>query len=124
MMCTILACLRDSLTYMRQVAIHTMDYVYAATSNILSPDIPPVEDLRSMLRCIESELPSEMHLPISLDDTLHFYCVSQQTCLNSRRTVPASHQCAHTKQSTKAPNIYKVFNLSGPQSNLSASTSI
>ena len=39
-MCTILAYLRDSLTYMRQVAIHTMDYVDVATTNILSPDIP------------------------------------------------------------------------------------
>ena len=50
-----------------------MDYVDAATTNILSPDILPVEDLRNMLRHIESELSSMMHLPISLDDTLHFY---------------------------------------------------
>ena len=47
-------------------------YVDAATTNILSPDILPVEDLRNMLRHIESELPSTMHLPISLNDTLHF----------------------------------------------------
>ena len=69
---TILACLRDSLTYMRQVAIHTMDYVDAATTYVLSPDTLPVEDLRNMLRHIESELPSTMHLPISSDNTLHF----------------------------------------------------
>ena len=72
-MCTILACLRDSLTYMRHVAIHMMDYVDAAATNILSPDILPMKGLRSMLRHIESELPSTMHLPISLDGTLHFY---------------------------------------------------
>ena len=47
-MCTILAYLRDSLTYMRQVAIHTMDYVDTATTNILSLDILPVEDLRHL----------------------------------------------------------------------------
>ena len=70
---TILAYLRDSLTYMRQIAIHTMNYVDAATTNILSPDIIPVDDLRNMLRHIESELPSIMHLPISFDNTLHFY---------------------------------------------------
>ena len=58
---------------MRQAAIHMMDYVDAATINILSPDIHPVEDLRNMLRHIESELPSVMHLPVSLDNTLHFY---------------------------------------------------
>ena len=50
-----------------------MDYVDAAPTNILSPDILPAEDLRNMLRHIESELPSTMHLPISLDDTPHFY---------------------------------------------------
>ena len=69
---TILAYLRDSLTYMRQVAIHMMDYVDAAVTHMLSPDILPVEDLRNMIRHIESELPLTMHLPISLDDTFHF----------------------------------------------------
>ena len=38
-MCTVLAYLRDSSTYMRQVAMHMMDYLDAATTNILSPDI-------------------------------------------------------------------------------------
>ena len=40
--CTILAFLRDSLTYMEQNAIYMMDYVNAATTNVLSPDILPV----------------------------------------------------------------------------------
>ena len=61
----ILAYLRNSLTYMRQVAIHTVDYVDEAIINVLSPDILPVEDLKNMLRHIESELPSMMDLPIS-----------------------------------------------------------
>ena len=72
-MCTILAYLRDSLTYMKHVAIHTMDYVDEATTNILLPDILTVEDLQNMLTHIESELPSTVHLSISSDDTLHFY---------------------------------------------------
>ena len=70
---TILACFRDSLTYMMPVAIHTMHYGDAVTMKILSPDILSVEDLRSMHRHIESELPMTMHLPISSDDTPHFY---------------------------------------------------
>ena len=57
---------------MRQVAIHMMNYVDAATTNILSPDILPVEDPRNMLRYRESELPLTMH-----------------TCIDSRRAVPA-----------------------------------
>ena len=72
-MCTTLACLRDSLTYMRQVAIHIMDYVDAARTNIFSPDILRVEDLISIVRHVESELPSTMHQPTSSDDTLQFY---------------------------------------------------
>ena len=75
-MCTILAYPNDSLTYMRQVAVHTMDYVDAATTNVLSPDIFLVEDLRNMLRHRELELPSTMHLPISLDSTFHFTDIS------------------------------------------------
>ena len=70
---TILVYLRDSLTYMRQVAIHKLDYVDAATTNKSSPDILPVADPRNMLKHTESELLPTMHLPISSDNTLHFH---------------------------------------------------
>ena len=50
-----------------------MDYGDAATTYVLSPDTLPVADLRNMLKHIESELPPTMHLPISSDNTLHFY---------------------------------------------------
>ena len=39
-MCTILGYLRDSITYTRQIGIHTMESVDAAKTNVLSPDIP------------------------------------------------------------------------------------
>ena len=71
--CSILANLRDSLYHMREVTIHTMDYVDAATTGILSPHVLPVEDLRRMLLHIEETLPSTMHLPISSEDTFLFY---------------------------------------------------
>ena len=64
---------RDFLYYMRQIAMHAMDYIDTATTGILSPQVLPVEDLREMLIHIEVELPSTMHLPVSSDDTLHFY---------------------------------------------------
>ena len=70
---SILANLRDSLYYMRQIAMHAMDYTDAATTGILSPHVLPVEDLREMLMHVEVELPSTIHLLVSLDDTLHFY---------------------------------------------------
>ena len=58
---------------MRQMAMHAMDYIDAATTGILSPHILPVEDLREMLMHTEAEQLSTMHLPVSLDDTIHFY---------------------------------------------------
>ena len=39
---SILAILWDSLYYMREVALHTMDYIDAATMGILSPHVLPV----------------------------------------------------------------------------------
>ena len=47
------AYLRDCLPYMKKVATHIMDYVDAATTNILSPDICLVKELKGMLRDIE-----------------------------------------------------------------------
>ena len=58
---------------MREAALHTMDYIDAATTAILSSHVLPVEDLREMLTHIEETIPSTMHLPISSEDTLHFY---------------------------------------------------
>ena len=117
-MCTILAYPRDSLTYMKQVAIHLMDYVDAATANILSPDILSVEGLRSMLRHVEFEVPSTMHLPISLDDTLHFYQYLNTHVLIAEGQflllidVPIQNRAQQLQ-------IYEVFNLSVLHSNLS-----
>ena len=53
--------------------MHATDYIDAATTSILSPHVLPVEDLWEMLMHTEAELPSTLHLPVSLDDTLHFY---------------------------------------------------
>ena len=67
---SILASLQDSLYYMAEVAIHTMDYTDEATTGILSLHVLPVEDLREMLSHIEEPLPFMMHLPtyfISID---------------------------------------------------------
>ena len=50
-----------------------MDYIDAATSGILSPHVLPVADLQKMLNHIADTLPPTLHLPISPEDTLHFY---------------------------------------------------
>ena len=50
-----------------------MDYIDAATSGILSHHVLPVADLQKMLNHIADTLPPTLHLPISPEDTLHFY---------------------------------------------------
>ena len=55
------------------VSTHTMEYINAATSGILSPHVLPVADLQKMLQHIAVTLPPTLHLPISPEDTLHFY---------------------------------------------------
>ena len=104
---------------MRQVAIHMVDYVDAATTNVLSPDILPVEDLRNMLKHIESELPPIMHLPISSDNTLHFYHYLNIHVLIADRqfllltNIPIQNRAQQLQ-------IYEVISLPVPHSNLSA----
>ena len=116
---TILACLRESLTYMRQVTINTMDYVDAATTNVLSPDILRVEDLRNMLRHIESKLPSTMHLPISSDNTLHCYQYLNKHVLivDGQFLLLVNMPIQNRAQQLQ---IYEDFSLPVPHSNLSA----
>ena len=50
-----------------------MDYIDATTCGILSPHVLPVTDLQKMLQHIVDTLPPTLHLPISPEDTLHFY---------------------------------------------------
>ena len=50
-----------------------MEYINAATLETLSLHVLPVIDLQKMLQHIADTLPPTLHLPISTDDTLHFY---------------------------------------------------
>ena len=70
---SVFANLRDSLHYIRMVSTHTMEYINAATSRMLSPHVLPILDLQKMLQHIADTLPPTLHLPISPEDTLHFY---------------------------------------------------
>ena len=71
---SVLANLLDSLSYTRKSSMHTMDYIDAATTGKLSPHILHITDLKQMLSHIEETLPPTMHLPVSSEGTLHFYC--------------------------------------------------
>ena len=116
---SILANLWDSLYYIREVAIHTMDYTDAATTGILSPHVLPIEDLREMLSHIEETRSSIMHLPISPEDALHFYrYLSIHVLIADEQfllliDVPIQDHAQQLK-------IYEVFNLAIPHGNFSA----
>ena len=70
---SVFANLHDSLNYILMISIHTMEYIDPATSETLSPHVLPVLDLQRMLQHIVDTLPQTLHLPISPEDTLHFY---------------------------------------------------
>ena len=70
---SVFANLRESLHYIRMVSTHTMEYIDAATSGTLLPHVLPIIDLQKMLQHIADTLPPTLHLPLSPEDTLHFY---------------------------------------------------
>ena len=70
---SVFANLCDSLNYIQMVSTHTMEYIDTATTGTLSPHVLPVIDLQRMLQHIAGTLPPTLHLPISPEDTLHFY---------------------------------------------------
>ena len=113
---SVLANLQDSLSYIRMVSTHTMDYIDVAMTGTLSPHILPIMDLKSMLSHIEETLPSTLHLPVSSEDTLHFY---QYVCTHVVITnkqflllidVPIQDQ-------SQQLSIYKIFTLDIPHDN-------
>ena len=98
---SVLANLQDSLTYIRTVSTHIMDYINAATTGTLSPHVLPVWDLKEMLIHIEESLPSTLHLPVSSVDTLHFYHYLHMHVLNCQQAIPTSHRCTNSGPFTK-----------------------
>ena len=70
---SVFANLCDSLKYIQMVSTNTMDYIDTATSGTLSPHVLPAVDLQRVLKHIADTLPPTLHLPISPEDTLHFY---------------------------------------------------
>ena len=88
--------LQDSLHYLHTVSTHTMDYINAATSCILSLHFLPVVDLQKMLQHITDTLPPTLHLPISPEDTLHFLQILMYTCLDREQTCLINDQHSYT----------------------------
>ena len=116
---SVLANLQDSLSYIIKVSSHTMDYTDPATTGTLSTHILPMMDLKKMLSYIEETLLSTLHLPISSEDTLHFYrYLCTHVLITNKQfflliNVPIQDQ-------SQQLSIYKIFTLDIPHGNLTA----
>ena len=116
---SVLANLQDSLSYIRTVSMHIMDYVNAAVTCTLLSHILPIMDLKKMSVDIEETIPPTLHLTVSSEDTLHFYrylCThvlitnKQFLLLMDVPIQDRSHQLS----------IYQVFTLDIPHGNFTA----
>ena len=101
------------------VSTHTMENINAATSGTLSPHVLPITDLQKMLRHIADTLPPTLHLPISPEDTLHFYRYLHTHVLIENKQflllidVPIQDRACQI-------TVHQVFNLDIPHRNYSA----
>ena len=116
---SVLANLRDSLSYIIKVFTHTMDYIDAATTGTLPPNILPIMDLKKMLFHIEETLPSTLHLPVSPEDTLHFYCYLCTHVLITNKQFLLLIDVPIQDWSQQL-TIYKMFTLDIPHGNFTA----
>ena len=116
---SVLANLQDSLSYIRTVSTHTMDYIDASTTGTLSPHILPIMDLKKMLAHIEETLPSTLHLPVLSEDTLHFcrYLCTHVLTTNKQFLLLIDVQIQDRSQQL---SIYKIFTLDIPHGNFTA----
>ena len=115
---SVLANLRDSLSYITKVSTHTMDYIDTATTGTLLPHILPIMDLKKMLSHIEETLPSTLHLPISSEDTLHYHYLCTHVLI-TKKQFPLLNDAPIQIQSQQL-TIYKNFTLDIPQGNFTA----
>ena len=115
---SVLANLQESLSYIRTFSMHTMDYIDAATTSTLSPYILPIMDLK-MLVHIEETLPPTLHLPVSSEDTLHFYRYLCTHVLIANKQFLLLLDIPIQDRSQQL-SMYKVFTLDIPHGNFTA----
>ena len=116
---SVLANLQDSLSYIRAVSMHTMDYINAATTGTLSPHILSIMDLKQMLSHIEKTLPPTMDFPVSSEHTLHFYRYLHTHILIANRQFLLLID-GPIQDHTQQLSIYKIFTLDIPHGNFTA----
>ena len=93
-----------------------MDYIDAATTGTLSLHILPIMDLKKMLSHTEETLLSTLHLPVSSEDTLQFYCYLCTHVLIANKQFLLLINVPIQDWSQQL-SIYKIFTLDIPHGN-------
>ena len=96
-----------------------MDYINTTTSGTLSPHILLVMDLQKMLIYIEEMLPLMLHLPVSSDNTLHFYRYLHTHVLNAKKQFLLLIDVPIQDRSQQI-TIYRILTLDIPHGNFTA----
>ena len=96
-----------------------MDYIDAAIKGTLSPLILPIIDLKKMLSHIKETLPFTLHLPVSSEDTLHYYHYLLTHVLIANKEFLLLIDIPIHNQSQQL-SIYKIFTLEIPHGNFTA----
>ena len=91
-----------------------MNYIDAATTGTLSPYVLPIMDLRKMLVHIEETSSPTLHLPVSSEDTLHFYRYPHTHVLIANKKIFTPIDVPIQDRSQQL-SIYKIFTLNTPQ---------
>ena len=86
-----------------------MDYIDAAMTGTLSPDILPIMDLKKMLSHIEETLLSTLHLPVSSEYILHFYQYLCTHVFNHQQAIPASYRCTNSGSITTTFHLQNLY---------------
>ena len=115
---SVLVNLWDSLSYIRTVSMHIMDYIDAAMTRTLLPHVLPIMDLK-MLAHIEETLPPTLHLPVSSEDTLHFCRYLHTHVLIADKQFLLIIDVPIQDRSQQL-SIYKIFTLDIPHGNFTA----
>ena len=97
-----------------------MDYIDAAMTRILSPHILPIMDLKKILSHIEETLTIYItSLPVSSEDTLHFYQYLHMHVLIANKQFLLLIDVPIQDQSQQL-SIHKIFTLDIPHGNFTA----
>ena len=116
---SVFANLCDSLNYIQMVSTHTMEYIDTGTSGTLSQHVLPIIDLQRMLQHIADTLPPTLHIPISLEDTLHFYrYLHTQVLIKNKQFLPLIDVAIQDR--SRQLTIHQILTLDIPHRNYSA----